>query len=236
MFSTIKIFYSECKKVEHFSEAIQQLKYYFRWSKSLLPGSNSLKDEQPWITYEVIDFLKMNLSNEDIVFEYGGGGSTLFFVKHVKEVITVEHNEEWHTVLSDMISKRQITNWKGRFIEAGKGDLFPDVSKDNPDHYSSGDAPSKGKNYRDYVCAIDQFNDNYFDVILVDGRSRPSCISHSIPKLKKGGYLILDNSDRNYYLTFLNKILNDKFDVIIDSIGASPYSKEFTKTTVWKRK
>lgn len=52
---------------------------------------------------------------------------------------------------------------------------------------------------RPYNKVIDNFIDNYFDLILVDGRDRVKCIESSIPKLKSGGWLVLDNSEREYY-------------------------------------
>ena len=50
-----------------------------------------------------------------------------------------------------------------------------------------------------YASVIDRFPDGYFGLVFVDGRSRPSCVKHSIPKIKSGGFLILDDADRNYY-------------------------------------
>lgn len=37
------------------------------------------------------------------------------------------------------------------------------------------------------------------DVIIVDGRDRVKCIQSAIPKLRSAGWLILDNSEREYY-------------------------------------
>lgn len=214
---------------------VSGVKYFSRWKNSLKEGASSVKDEQPWITFPVIDKLNTILSKSSRVFEYGGGGSTLFFANRVKEVITVEHNKEWYAILTKIVKDKSISNWHGFLIEAGAGDLVPQADKSNPDHYSSGDQPSKGKNYADYVKCIDQYEDNSFDLVSVDGRSRPSCIKHAIPKIKKGGYLLLDNSDRSYYLTFFKDQLKKDFTVIIDEMGPSPYSKYFTKTSIWKK-
>lgn len=46
-------------------------------------------------------------------------------------------------------------------------------------------------------CRI--MNDGYFDICIVDGRDRAKCIKESIPKVKSGGILVLDNSEREYY-------------------------------------
>ena len=224
------------KQILQNSSGILSLKYYFRWKASLEDGANSIRDEQPWITFKTISFLKNNLSKNSRVFEYGGGGSTLFFVKLVGEVVTVEHNKEWFAILSEMINKKAFSNWKGNFIDAEKGDLISNPNKNNPSHYSSGDKPSVGFNYKKYVSCIDQFSDESFDLVSVDGRSRPSCILHAIPKIKNGGFLLVDNSDRDYYLSFFQERLKREFVNVVDGFGPTPYAKEFTRTSIWQKK
>lgn len=212
------------------------MKHFFNWRNSLRVDSSSVKDEQPWITFDVIDFLKEKVNSNSLVFEYGGGGSTLFFMKKAKEVITVEHNKEWFELLSQILQDRKYSAWKGNFVAAQKGDLVPNPDRATAIHYSSDDESSKGHNYKNYVSVIDDFADGYFDFVLIDDRSRVSCIMDSINKIKSGGYLILDNSDRLYYLEKTAKDLQHHFDVVIDHFGASPYCDSFTKTTVWRKK
>src|SRR4051812_14883663 len=48
--------------------------------------------EIPWFSYAAIDFLDAALRTNMTVFEYGSGGSTLFFAKRAKSVFTVEDN------------------------------------------------------------------------------------------------------------------------------------------------
>ncbi len=232
-FSMLKLFIQQIK--EH-RASWSELKYYLRWKKSLRPETSSVKDKQPWITFAAIDILDNYLNSSSRVFEYGGGGSTLFFADRVKEVVTAEHDREWFNVLADIIKSEGLTNWKGLFIEPEKGDLFPVADKANPGHYSSEDEKFKGLNFKAYAFAIDSFPDEYFDVVLVDGRSRPSCMKHGIPKLKKGGFLVLDNSDRTYYTTFFSKVLSDNFTNLLHSSGACPYLTWFTQTSIWKKK
>lgn len=224
------------KQIYAYKSGLSGLKYYFRWKSSMAKSASSVKDEQPWISFRSIDFLKTILNKNSRVFEYGGGGSTLFFVKSAAEVVTVEHNKEWFAILSDVVKIKSISNWQGNLILAEKGDLVAVADKANPDHFSSGDIGSFGFNYKKYVTHIDQFPDLHFDIISVDGRSRASCIKHAIPKVKVGGYLLVDNSDRDYYLTAFDEVLIREFFVVIDGFGPTPYSKDFTRTTIWKKK
>jgi hypothetical protein len=213
-----------------------QLRYFLKWKNSFKEGASSVKDEQPWITYDAISFLKNNITSTSKIFEYGGGGSTLFFTKRAAEVVTVEHNEEWYKLLSELIRRKGISNWQGNYVLPETGNLIPEPDISNPRDYTSGDIPSKDMNYRKYASSIDQFPPAYFDFILVDGRSRPSCMAHAIPKLKRGGFLILDNSDREYYLPYFNNILRDNFITELNNTCPAPYCREFTQTSIWKKK
>ena len=49
----------------------------------------------PWVTYSFIDFIRTRLNKDLRIFEYGSGNSTLFYAKHVKNVVSVEHDEAW---------------------------------------------------------------------------------------------------------------------------------------------
>jgi predicted O-methyltransferase YrrM len=73
-----------------------------------------------------------------------------------------------------------------------------------------------------YVKQIDEFPDEYFDIILIDGRARPSCIKRSVSKVKPGGLLILDNSEREYYLAkaieYLKAFQRNEFYGLVSSV------------------
>ena len=53
---------------------------------------------------------------------------------------------------------------------------------------------------RPYNLICDEFPDNHFDFILVDGRDRVKCALSAEKKLKPGGVLLLDDSQRHYYV------------------------------------
>ena len=212
-----------------------QIKYFNRWRESLKKDSSSIKDQQPWITFQAIDFLKTHLNKQSKVFEFGGGGSTLFFLNQAKETITVEHDQQWYGTLSSIIAEKKLHGWTGKHIKPEPKPFVEVPDPSNPHHYSSNDKHSLRSNFYYYASAIDEYPVHYFDVVLVDGRSRPSCLLHSIPKLKINGYLILDNSDRHYYLKNLETSIKNNFAVIVDGYCPTPYSLEFTKSTIWKK-
>jgi hypothetical protein len=235
MIASLKLFSYQVNKFKDKGICRFPYRYFLRWLRSLGENHSSVSDEQPWLTFEVIDFLQKTIRKTHTVFEFGGGGSTLFFVHRAKEVVTAEHDKTWFLALQKVLEAKQIQNWNGKFVPAEKGDLFPVSNPSDPTHYSSQDESSKGLNFQGYASAIDEFPDAYFDFVLVDGRARPSCIIHSISKIKPGGYLVLDNSDRSYYYTSTREMLNLSFECKLDNFGPSPYLREFTKTSLWKK-
>lgn len=162
----------------------------------------------------------------------GGGGSTLFFCKRVANVVTVEHNAKWFSLLEKEVVKNTIQNWKGLLRPAQEG-IGENLSIADPDAYVSDDVLFKGCHFREYASAIDAFSDAFFDVVLVDGRARPSCLKHALPKIKAGGLLILDNSDREYYLEQSIALITPIFRLLLDGKGPVPYLEGFSQTTVW---
>jgi SAM-dependent methyltransferase len=52
------------------------------------------------------------------------------------------------------------------------------------------------ENAQDYVAAINEFGDDSFDIVIVDGLHRADCLRRGASKVKPGGLLILDDTDR----------------------------------------
>ncbi|MBI5865098.1 MAG: hypothetical protein HZB38_11445 [Planctomycetes bacterium] len=100
--------------------------------------------------------------------------------------------------------------------------------------YASSDPRYPGRTFEAYVRAIDQHPDATFDVILVDGRARPACIQHAIPKLKPSGWLVLDNADREHYQAAIRLLLG-RWERR-DFAGPIPYTEHFVCTTAWQRR
>ena len=49
----------------------------------------------PWIPYCAVDFLAERLTSGLSVLEFGAGYSTLFFMRRVARVVSLEHDPEW---------------------------------------------------------------------------------------------------------------------------------------------
>jgi predicted O-methyltransferase YrrM len=89
---------------------------------------------------------------------------------------------------------------------------------------------SSVESYRAYVQAIDSYVDESFDLVLIDGRERVQCVEHAMPKVRHGGWLVLDDTDRERYAgaeKFLQAWSKRKF------LGLAPGKSEPGHTTLW---
>ena len=214
--------------------SIRDLKYFGRWKHYMEPNRSSVADRLPWINFSSIDFLEKTLKPTDIVFEFGGGGSTLFFLDRVSKVITVEHNIEWYDILKNILKPTEQLKWEGNLITAEPATENKPHDMSSPDDYSSSGEIYKHETFKNYATYIDCFEDEYFDLVLIDGRARPSCIKHSVNKVKKNGLLIIDNADREYYLSQTESYLQN-FSLLQNYLAPIPFVPHFVQTNIYKR-
>lgn len=211
---------------------VGSLRFFPAWWKHLRPGRNSVSDQMPWMAFGAIEYLDRLARPDMCVFEYGSGGSTLFWAARVRQVISVEHDKAWFEKLQEQLLKRGIKNVEYQYIAAGdkgKAGGYPG----NPADYLSADQHYAGKTFEAYVKSIDQYPDEYFDLVVIDGRARPSCILHAVSKIKKNGYLVVDNSERGYYLSSFSFRKTDWEQK--DFLGPVPYVFHFSRTSIFKK-
>jgi hypothetical protein len=209
------------------------LKHYPDWKKYLSPAKSPVSEKMPWITFSSIDLLEKIIQPGMKVFEYGSGGSTLFWASRVKNIVSVEHDKGWFEKMQTVLSVDGIGNVDYLLIEPVDDPEFSKKTYQDPDDYVSRDQHYTGQNFEKYAKAIDPYPDLHFDVIVVDGRVRPSCIKHALPKLKKNGWLLLDNSDRSYYLEPFS--FNKPDWKTFTTEGPVPFLKHFSRTTLFQK-
>lgn len=206
------------------------IKYYFAWRSSLKKPFHEgpVQDGIPWITFPAINFLKKQLSKSDKVFEYGIGGSTIFLAERVDTVISVEHEQEWFQLVLKKLDEKSLGNVTAICIQAEYS-----VSKlSEPSDYESCYS-STGLYFQKYVNFINEYPEKYFDLVVIDGRARPSCIIKAQTRVKPGKYLLLDNSDRLHYQLAINSLLKGWKRITFE--GPTPYLQWFTQTSVWQK-
>jgi hypothetical protein len=162
----------------------------------------------PMLTYPTIDWLDGVLEPEDSVFEYGMGGSTVWFAGRVARVTGVDHNPEW------VQSLRLPANVTAR-VAPCRGDL---LSADPQDPY---------------VCAIDE-GDRRYDVVLIDGMARLSCVPAAHRALTPTGLMIFDNSVKPTNAPARQQLTEWGYSRI-DFCGTRPSSAFLGCTSVYSR-
>jgi hypothetical protein len=120
----------------------------------------------PWYTYPAIEYLRQLDFHDKVVFEYGSGFSTLFWASSASQVVSVEDDEEWHSILAPQLP----TNCS-LILETDVARLV-DVIHRYPDGFD--------------VIVVDG---------PARGRTRLKCCRAALEHLRPGGLIILDNSD-----------------------------------------
>ena len=214
-------------KYKRFSIIRDSFVYFPIWWKLQQRKNEPLKNDRPWITFSAEEFLRKILRKDMVVFEYGAGSSTLYFSRRVAQVFSIEHDKKWFDHLQHEFAKQQITNVVCRLIE-------PEAIDENSENNYSSDSPSyKHKTFESYVKSIDAFPDKYFDVVVVDGRARASCITHAKSKVKPNGYLMIDNADRKSYFKGNDFLFDETEWRVFDFVGAVPYQFDFAQTSFY---
>ncbi len=150
-----------------------QLRFLPDWVKSLVFRESTLSRRVPWMPYSIVAFLEDYLASGAEVFEYGGGGSSLWFAQRASRVFIVDHNREWADCIRAELSR-------GGFHASPV--ILCECSRE---------APSE-----EYVAAIDAFADGSLDLVVVDGIDRLACLRRAAPKVRPNGLLLLDDSER----------------------------------------
>jgi predicted O-methyltransferase YrrM len=162
----------------------------------------------PWITDGANDFLLDKMKSGEIksVLEFGSGASTIFISEYVDRIVSIEHDEGWYNTIKEIKEDRNLNSLECR--------LEP----------------------RPYHKVCEEYKNDKFDLVLIDGRDRVLCCKSSANLVRAGGYMMLDNDERSQYKEvhdILSKWEKNTFNQVgRDYTGWSaphPWA-----TTVWK--
>jgi hypothetical protein len=202
---------------------VKDLSYFKQWRKYRLSEKGTIDYRIPWLVFSCISFLDKWLRKDMNIFEYGSGGSTLYFAEKALSIVSVEHDAAWYAYAQKEIERSGYLNIKYKLVEPKAA---PDaISKDcsMPFNYVSCFSEYKGYEFTDYATTIDNYEDGAFDLVIVDGRVRHSCIAHAMQKVKLNGALLLDNADRTYYLHPFPELTDQAKWKLVNFVGHFPY-------------
>lgn len=122
---------------------------------------------RPMISYRFTRLLERRMRPDWIVVEFGAGMSTPWLAARCGTLISFEDHAEWAARVRAMLESKELDNVRLEFRPA---DDFADV----------GALP-----------------DQSVDFALIDGTDREGCARAILPKMKVGGLIYLDNSDKD---------------------------------------
>tara|TARA_R100000005_G_C4959991_1_gene177068 strand:+ start:196 stop:951 length:756 start_codon:yes stop_codon:yes gene_type:complete len=147
----------------------------------------------PWFNPDAIDWLIDYLpKNKGLkVLDFGCGGTTIFTSNYTDNMISIDHpTTEWFDdTTSEGVCACEcycVSPARCGRIRTDKIKLWMSVV--NPE-YNLDIRLRTGESY--YSC--DEFEDNYFDLIYIDGEYRKQTFINSLSKLKSGGWIFIDN-------------------------------------------
>ncbi len=202
-------------------------------------------NEWPQITDGALEWLDSFLTPDSLVFEWGSGGSTVYIAKRAKKIISIEHNSLWWQKVNATIQEQEIINAKCVLVEPEplfEPEAPPRKAWANPklccSPYGIPRAIRKELgavvfDYSKYVKAICRYSDKCFDLVFVDGRARTSCILYAYDKVRPGGFLMLDDAQRERYKKGKRLLVHWKSE---DFYGTGKYiTYKSWSTIIWRR-
>jgi hypothetical protein len=181
------------------------------WHQSANLGALGADGEQvPWLTYAAVHWLDRVLRPHHRVFEFGSGSSTIWLARRAGSVVSVEHDSTWEPLVRAHLPTNatlQLTETHGDEFEAPAGDPYTGVLRDvgGP-----------------------------FDLILVDGMARNTCVRLAVDRLTNSGVIILDDADRVAYRPAHDHLRAQGFGRL-DFFGPKPGAGHMSTTCVFGR-
>jgi SAM-dependent methyltransferase len=131
--------------------------------------------ERPWIVPAAIGWLRHRIRRDWSILELGSGRSTAWFARRAGRVISLEDNEFWHGQTRERLEREGLVNVDLRLRQV-----------------------------EDFPSEVASLPERAFDLVVVDfleapGVTRIDCIGPARERVRPGGHLLLDDSDRPGY-------------------------------------
>jgi SAM-dependent methyltransferase len=151
------------------------LSAWLRFPAAWLRSRRGHTPERPWIVPAAIGWLRRHIRSDWSILELGSGRSTAWFAKRAGHVISLEDNEFWHGHTREGLENAGLVNVDLRLRPV---ESFPREVASLPN--------------------------GAFDLVVVDFLEAPEvtridCITPAREKVRPGGHLLLDDSDRPGY-------------------------------------
>ena len=165
---------------------------------TLLRKTVGYRPIKPWIAYRAINELEKLIQQDWKILEFGSGMSTVWLANQCLQIHSIEHNRAWYEKVCKIIEDKGVTNITYEYRD------------------------------RDNYTDLSSLPDNYFDFVLIDGLQRSDCVNSCLSKLKRPGYVYLDNCDKYYVEDGVMKPGEDMLlDIAKEKQGKVKYFTDF---------
>jgi hypothetical protein len=196
----------------------------------------------PWITYPAFRQLQRIVKPDSKVFEYGCGGSSIWWASHAAEVTSVEHDAAWAARVSETApaNLKIITRVMNENCSNERQAMVTKFFAKTPELPTSPSIEHNilhgllCKEFIAYATEIGAFEKQSFDVIVVDGMARALTAWLAAQYVKPDGIIVFDNSDRWQY-NGAYRILNAAGFRRIDYYGPGPVNRQEWCTSLFVR-
>ncbi len=180
------------------------------WTKLLFRKQLLMSEPLPWLVYDAISFLEELVEPECRVLEVGGGNSTIWFLQRGARVTSIESDAAW--------------------TEAIQFRVRNDPRIESPSRHNL--VNRLGAEAIEFIRTLP---DQKFDIILIDSIPeripRGPALQAARPKLKPGGFMILDNSDSPAHRDAVAAMSDRK---LLRFSGFTPMRLHVSQTSFWQ--
>lgn len=204
-------------------DQLDVVRYYWRrparwrelgeWVRSR--GADGMELRSPWWPFMAVNEVRRRLPSSATVLEYGGGGSTAWLEDLGASVLVIEHNSDWADRLKESLASDRV---EVRFIPPQVNGSVVSAAEDGF--------------FDDYVAEVEAVSDGTLDLVIVDGRARVACGLAAASKVRVGGMLLLDDSDRVRYASLHEELATWPRQ---DFVGVKGGQLGLAQTSVWTR-
>ncbi len=124
----------------------------------------------PTISFRARKVIASLLDEKSRVVEFGSGMSTPWLARRCGFLLSIEDDPRWFAEVQALLAARGLAKVRLEMRDA------------------------------ETYAALTDYPDAHFDFALVDGTDRAGCVASVLPKLRPGGWIYLDNSDKDMTL------------------------------------
>ncbi|MBM3566926.1 MAG: hypothetical protein FJX42_12530, partial [Alphaproteobacteria bacterium] len=126
---------------------------------------------RPMISYRAQRKIETLLRPDWVVAEFGSGFSTPWLARRCAFLLSIEDNPAWHERVESLLARNKIANVRHELRDKAS------------------------------YASLDDYPRDFFDFILIDGSDRAGCVAAATSRLKPGGWIYLDNTDKDMTTT-----------------------------------